>query len=33
MAEPSKQADKNKGKKPLEPYEAHILAEMGINGA
>ena len=34
MAEqPSKEGDKNKGKKPLEPYEAHILAEMGINGA
>jgi|LauGreDrversion4_2_1035121.scaffolds.fasta_scaffold14593_6 hypothetical protein len=25
--------DNNEGKKPLEPYEAHILAQMGINGA
>jgi hypothetical protein len=25
--------ENNKGKKPLEPYEAHILAQMGINGA
>ena len=25
--------ENNEGKKPLEPYEAHILAQMGINGA
>jgi hypothetical protein len=33
MAAPSLEGEKNLEKKPLEPYEAHILAQMGINGA